>query len=137
MPVTAADRRKGGRAGFPIWLFPVAPFALFVAVYFVNQSNEAFQVNSDQLSATAQNAIRTEIEAAAADAERARAEQRFQSGVCIRVDQLAPGQVYGTVNPGSILCAPDGTTAAVGRDGTVTDIARTGNTAIIRQFMGW
>lgn len=135
MPVTAANRRR--KRGLPIWIFPAVPVALFAGVWVLSQGNQNFQANSAQMGATAQNQIRMGIEQASAEAERARAESRYRSGVCIRVESVAQGQVYGTLSPGDRVCGMDGSTGVLDGNLTVIDTARTNDQALIRQFAGW
>jgi len=135
MPVTAADRRRKG--GLPIWIFPAVPVALFAGVWAMSQGNQSFQANSAQMGATAQNQIRMGIEQASAEAERARAEARFKSGVCIQVQTVSQGQIYGTLSPGDRVCGMDGSTGILDGSRTVNDVARTNDQAVIRQFAGW
>ena len=135
MTVTAANRRRKG--GLPIWIFTAVPVALFAGVWVLSQGNQTFQANSDQMSATAQDQIRMGIEASSAEAERARAESRYQSGVCIKVQTVAAGQVYGTLSPGDRVCGMDGSTGVLDSALAVADPARTNDQSVIRQFAGW
>lgn len=135
MPVTAADRRSKG--GLPIWIFPAVPVVLFAGVWALSQGNQGFQANSAQMGATAQNQIRMGIEEASAEAERARAESRYSSGVCIKVDSVTGGQVYGTLSPGDRVCGMDGSTGVLDSNRAVSDAARTNDQTVIRKFAGW
>jgi hypothetical protein len=135
MPVTAANRRRKG--GMPIWVIPAVPVGLFAGVLMLSQGNQDFQANSAQMGATAQNQIRMGIEQASAEAERARAEGRYQSGVCIRVQSVSQGQVYDTLSPGNWVCGMDGSTGQLDKNRAVVDVARTNDQAVIRQFAGW
>lgn len=128
-------RRK--RNTFPIWPIFAAPVVLFGGVLLSAQMNQEFQSNSQQWGATAQTEIRAEIESASAQAQRNRAEQRLRSGVAIKVEQIQQGQQYGTLQPGDIIFDPTGTTAVIGKDLKVTDIARTTDTEEIREALGW
>lgn len=135
MPVTAADRRRKG--GMPIWILPAVPVALFAGVYVLSQGNQNFQANSAQMGATAQNEIRMGIESASAEAERARTEGRYASGVCVRVESVTQGQIYGSLAPGDRVCGMDGSTGVLDGNRAVIDAARTNDQTVIRNFAGW
>lgn len=135
MPVTAADRRRKG--GMPLWVLPAVPVALFAGVWAMSQGNQNFQANSAQMGATAQNEIRMGIESASAEAERERAKARYMSGVCVKVQTVTQGQIYGTLAPGDRVCGMDGSTGVLDSNRAVIDAARTNDPTVIRNFAGW
>lgn len=71
-------------------------------------------------------------------AESQLAETRLNSGACVLADvPLQPGMTVSNLTAGSAVCDAQGTTAIVADDGSLTDFARTNNTAVIRRFLGW
>lgn len=91
---------------------------------------------------TAQATVQQRLETAQSEARAALAESRYQ-GPCLYVSHgaIAEGMAFVGDNGAPL---PDGTTVcdatggtAVMRGGVAADLARTGNQAVVRTFLGW
>jgi hypothetical protein len=87
---------------------------------------------------TANAEVNAQIQGDRLAAETQLAETRYSSGACVLSEvPLQQGMFVENLNPGSAVCDIKGTTALVANDGSLTAFARTGNTEIVRRFLGW
>ncbi|HEY9887641.1 MAG TPA: hypothetical protein V6D02_04520 [Candidatus Obscuribacterales bacterium] len=116
--------------------FPAAVMVIG-AIATAFDSERAERQQWQQFSANAQ--VNAGIQADRLQAESQLAETRYASNACVLSQvPLTPGMTVSGLNPGSAICDNQGTTALVASDGTtLTDFARTNNTAVVRRFLGW
>lgn len=133
--------RRHRKSSLPLWAFVAAPFGLFGVLFLVNLNNAQFQENSRRLTQTVQHTVQAEMETSFAEAERIRANARFQSPAgCFHVPAGLGGVREGMrfdLPEGTLVCSENGTSGRLNGNGIVVEIARTADQEVIREWGGW
>ena len=136
-----AYTRRQRKPSPPLWAFVAAPFGLFGVLFLVNLNNAEFRENSRRLTQTVQHTVQAEVETSFAEAERIRANARFQSPAgCHHVPAGIGGVREGmrfSLPENSLVCSENGTTGRIDANGFVVDLARTADQDVIREWGGW
>ena len=125
---------------------PLIGAAVPVSLLAVGVVSAAFDSDRQERQAiardTAQATVQQRLETAQAEARAALAEARYQ-GPCTYNPHgaIAEGMAFVGENgaplpDGTTVCDATGGTAVV-QGGVATDLARTANTAVVQQFLGW
>lgn len=125
----------------PLWAFIAVPFSLFGVLFLLNLNNEQFQENSRRLTQTVQHTVQAEVETSFAEAERIRANARFESpSGCFHVPEAVGGVQEGmrfSLPENTLVCSESGVTGRLNENGMVVDLARTADQEVIRKWGGW
>ncbi|MBP0021295.1 MAG: hypothetical protein J7647_27545 [Cyanobacteria bacterium SBLK] len=108
--------------------------AVLLLFAFVSGQGDS-QTFSQQSDATETATVGGRIEAEYRESQKALAESRFESGLCLLANQpIAPSLAVATPVPnGSIICDRAGTTAIADEHGRLTQIAKTDNRETIEE----
>ena len=118
-----------------VLLIPIV-FLAIGAIATAFDSDRGFRQSLERSAGT--DAVNAEIEANKFEAEANRAETRYSSGSCTLSDvPLKPGMTTSELLPDSAICDRHGNTAIVSKDGQLEEFAKTNNTEVIREFLGW
>jgi len=114
--------------------FLIGPAAVLAVGYMQVASNPEIKATRAMSGATEQQKARQIIAADSAAATRQTANDRYQSGVCLRTDRITQGQRYQSVPAGTVICDRSGWTARVDEYGNVVDMAYTDDQDVITRL---
>lgn len=115
-------------------VFLLGPAAVLAVGYLQVANDPDITATRAMSGATEQQKARQIIAADSAEATRQTANDRYNSGVCLRTDRIERGQRYANVPPGTIICDRSGWTARIDEHGNVADMAYTDDQDVITRL---